>query len=524
MIDRSTENGASSFPSIVSASITFVLCLVVAVACEVQTDPTVLRVGTDVDAENLDPRIMRNTTGYRVANLLYDGLVELDSTLTPTPSLAQSWERPTATRWVFRLRDGVRFHDGSNVTADDVVYTFETILDPALRSPARNLYVPIARVEALDAQTVEFSLSRPYAPFLTYLDVGIVPRHLAESGHDLASEPVGSGPYRMVTWNKGNRIDLEAYDTHWGGAPSVRRVQILVVPDNTARAQAFEAGDLDIIQSPLAPRDVRRLVESGRFASWIRPGIAVTYLNFNTASPLLSDRRLRRAIAHLIDQETIVDGIYEGMDTRALSIFGPTSWAFAPDVRQPTFDPAAGTSVLERLGWRDSDGDGVRERHGERLSLRLGTHSEDVNRVQTIEYLQNAFAGHGIETSVEISDWPSFSARRDAGDYDIILLGWTQLVDPDRVTFEQLHSTGGLNWGRYQNPRLDTLLERGRTMQERETRATVYRDVARIIAEDVPYFIVSHQGYQIFYTRALTGFGATPRGDLRSLTKSSLTR
>jgi peptide/nickel transport system substrate-binding protein len=491
-------------------------------ACEEPIAENVVRVGTDVDAETLDPRLARNTTDYRLDNLLYDGLVQLDSALQPVPDLAESWEHPNPTTWVFRLREGARFHDGSPVSAEDVVYTFETILDPALRAPARNLYVPINKIEAVDDRTVRFILVAPYAPLLSYLDMGIVPKHLAEAGHDLSSRPVGSGPYRLARWEKGSRIVLEANADHWSGTPQIEAIDVVLVPDNTARAQAFEAGDLDVIQSPLAPQDIVRLADDGRFTRRIELGIATTYLNFNTAVPLLADPRLRRALSMLVDQETIIGQIYEGIDETATSILLPNWWSYADDVEQPSYDPEEARRLLAELGWRDSDGDGVRDKSGQRLAVRLGTHSEDVNRVQTVEFLQNTFAQHGVATTIEISDWPSFAARRDAGDYEIILLGWTQLMDPDRATFEQLHSTGGLNWGRYRSGRLDGLLERGRSAQSQEDRAAAYREAARLIADEVPYYILSYQGYQVFYDPRIEGFEPNPRGMLRSLSRSRL--
>jgi peptide/nickel transport system substrate-binding protein len=495
----------------------------VCTSCGASPPSTVVRVGADVDAENLDPRLQRNTTGYRVVDLLYDGLVHLDTTLQPQPDLAESWERVTPTTWDFHLHPNARFHDGTPVTSDDVVYTFDSIRDPAFRAPQRMLYEPIERVEALDEHTVRVTLRHPYAPFLSYMDMGIVPRHVADTS-DLGMHPVGSGPYRLQRWDKGNRIVLAADSNHWSGVPAVPEIQFIIVPDNTARAQAMEAGGLDLIQSPLAPQDVKRLVRDARFVHRLQYGVALTYLNFNTARPILRDPRMRRALAMLVDQETIIDQIYERTDTIATSILAPGSWAYSSAIHQPTYDPEGAVSLLHTIGWSDSDGDGILDRGGQRLTVSLGTHSEDVNRVQTVEFLQNSFTAHGVQTEVWISDWPSFSSRRDAGDYDIILLGWTQLVDPDRAMFEQLHSSGGLNWGRYRNARLDSLLDRGRFLQDRAHRTVVYREAASIIAKEVPYYILSHQQYQVFTVPAITDFQVDPRGLLCSLANVTLRR
>jgi peptide/nickel transport system substrate-binding protein len=486
-------------------------------ACAAPPEENRLRIGADVDAGSLDPRLMRDTTSYRVVDLLYDGLVRLDRDLLPTPGLATHWENPGPTRFVFHLRENARFHDGTPVTPEDVVHTFESVLDEAFGAPLRALYEPIASVEATDVRTVTFTLRAPYAPLLRYLDLGIVPRHAS----DLGTRPVGSGPYRLERWERGSKIVLAAHSEFWGERPEIAAIELVIVPDNTARAQAFEAGDLDLIQSPLSPQDINRLEAEGRLQRHVENALAFTYLNFNTGREPLSDPSVRRAIAMLVDQETILDEIYENVDERASSILLP-AWRIEASRSQPEYDPDGADSLLRELGFRDEDGDGILERNGRKLALELGTHSEDVNRIQTVEYLQNVFRRHGIDARVRISDWPSFSIRRDAGDYDAILLGWTQLVDPDRATYDQLHSKGGLNWGSYRNPRLDEILEKGRSTLDDEARAEIYRNVAAIVAEDVPYFVLSYQGYHLFATPRLSGFVADPRGMLRGLVNARL--
>jgi len=487
--------------------------LAVACACQAPTRDFV-RVGADVDAGSLDPRLMRDTTAYRVVDLLYDGLVRLDASTTPVPALATHWEQVDDVTWTFVLRQGVRFHDGSPFTAADVVHTFETLLDPSFGAPLRSLFAPIVAVEAGDAHTVTFTLAHPYAPLLSYLDVGIVP----EAGGDA----IGTGPYRLAHRERGSSIVLEANGSHWDGTPEIGRVEFLVVPDNTSRAQAFEAGDLDIVQSPLAPLDVNRLANDERHQAFVIDGLAITYFNFNQRRAPLDDPNIRRALAMLIDQESIVGRIYEGADRIASSVLLPSSWAHASQMQQPRFDPEAADRLLDEAGYRDTDGDGLRDKDGRPLSIEIGTHSEDASRVQTVELLQQTLRDHGISAELRISDWPSFSVRRDASDFDLILLGWTQLVDPDRVLYEQLHSTGGLNWGGFDNERFDTLVDEARQARSREARASLYGEAAGIVATELPYFVLSYQGYQLFATSRLSGYEPDRRGMLRSLTTSRL--
>jgi len=474
-------------------------------------------VGTDVDAGTLDSRLARDTTAARVADLIYAGLVHLNPQLEAEPDMAQSWENPDPQTWIFKLRPGLTFSDGSPLTSADVVYTFETLTDQDFNAPRRGLYTPISKVTAVDETTVQFDLSAPYAPLLSYMDIGIVPKALAESGHDLALEPVGSGPMKLVSWNRGNEIVLEPNPNYWAGTAGVDGLTLKVIGDNSARAQAFEAGDLNVIQSPLSPQDIARLEKDDRFGNAILAGLGVTYLNINTADPLLSDPKMRKAVAMLVDQETIVNDLYQGADQVVSSVILPSSWAYDPSIKQPGFDPEGAVAIFNELGWKDSDGDGLLDKDGENLEITLATHSEDPNRVQAIEFLQAVFQSAGVDAKTYISDWPSFfSGHVQSKEYQIALLGWLNIVDPDRLMYSQFKTDGAFNWGGYSNAEVDALVEEGRSSLEQDARTKAYRKAAAIVAEELPYYIISAQGYQLFYDKSIE-VDATPLGTLRGL-------
>ncbi len=475
-------------------------------------------VGTDVDAGTLDPRLTRDTTAYRTTDLIYSGLVHLTPTLEPKPDLAESWQTPDPKTWIFKLRAGLKFSDGAPLTADDVAFTFTTLLNPATNAPMRALYIPIASVEALDPQTVKFTLSAPYAPLLTYLDLGIVPKKLVEAGHDLNTKPVGAGPMKLVSWARGSEIALEANPNYWAGAPKVARLNLKIIGDNSSRAQAFEAGDLDAIQSPLSPQDIARLAKDSRFGNVISAGLGVTYLNFNAKDPLLADPKMRKAFAMLVDQKTIVGEIYQGADQIANSIILPSSWAYSAEIKQPGFDVKGAVALFNQLGWRKNSA-GILEKDGKPLTITLATHSEDPNRVQTLEFMQAIFKEAGVDAKTRISDWPSFSTNYvQKSQHQIALLGWLNITDPDRLLFAQLTTNGSTNWGGYSNPDVDVALQAGRSALDQAARAAAYRKAATILADELPYYIISAQGYQLFHSKKLPiTVQATPRGNLRGL-------
>src|SRR5262245_35970776 len=175
-----------------------------------------LRVGLDVDADTLDPRLSKNTSGFRIKELAFNGLVSISPDYSPAPDLAEKWDNPDDKTWVFHLRQGVKFHDGSNVTANDVKYTYESVLDPSFNSPARSFYLSVDKVAATDGNTVTFTLKEPFAPFLSYMDLAIVPQ-AAGSKPDFGTKPIGSGPFKVDTWNTGDSIDLSAFEGFYGG-------------------------------------------------------------------------------------------------------------------------------------------------------------------------------------------------------------------------------------------------------------------------------------------------------------------
>lgn len=478
-----------------------------------------LVVGTDIDAGTLDPRLARDSTAYRVADLVYAGLVHITPKLEPVPDLAESWETPDPQTFIFKLRPGLKFSDGSPLTADDVVFTYTTLLNPEFSSPIRALFTPVKAVVAIDPQTVKFELAAPYAPLLSYLDVGIISKKAAESGQDISTKPVGAGPMKLASWNRGSDIALEANPGYWRGAPAVEKVTLKVIGDNSARAQAFEAGDLDVIQSPLSPQDVTRLTADDRFNNVTMAGLGITYLHFNTKDPLLADPKMRQAFSMLVDQQTIVNDIYQGVDQVASSMILPSSWAYSPEIKQPTFDVEGAVKLFNELGWKDSNGDGILDKDGKPLTITLATHSEDPNRVQALEFLQAVFQQAGVETKAQISDWPSFSTNYvQQGKHQIALLGWLNIIDPDRLMYAQLTTGGPTNWGGYSNPEIDALLNEGRSTLDQAKRIDVYQKAATILAKDLPYYVISDQGYQLFYQKDLsTQVQATPRGYLRGL-------
>jgi peptide/nickel transport system substrate-binding protein len=477
-----------------------------------------IKVGMDVDAGTMDPRLSKDTTSKRVSELVYDGLIRLSDKLVPEPALATKWENPDPTTWIFTLRKDVKFHDGEPFTAEDVKYTYDSLIDPNFKAPYASTYEPIKSVEVISEDQVKFILKQPSAPLLSFLDIGIVPKHIGEKNDtSLSSTPIGTGPYKMVKWDKNSKISFEANDSYWNGKPKTKKITYFVIPDNSTRVASLESGDIDLVHSPLSPQDIQRIKDNDKFDVKETQGLGFTYLNFNQKSPILSDLKVRQAISYLVNKDVISKDIYQSMDKPGKSPLIPPSWAYDDSIAGFSYNPEKAKSLFKEAGWEDSNGDGILDKNGKKLTITLSTHSEDPNRIQTVEFLQNEFTKFGVKTEVKTSEWPTFSAALDQGNFDIALVGWLNLVDPDKAFYNPFHTKGGSNYGKYSNPTVDSLIEKGRTTLDQKERTKIYQEAAKIVTDEVAYDVLLYQGYVAMYNKNLTGFNIHPSGSFYGL-------
>ncbi|HYF82175.1 MAG TPA: ABC transporter substrate-binding protein [Clostridia bacterium] len=475
-----------------------------------------IKIAVDVDPNTLDPRLQTNVSVVRVGELVFSGLVELNEKLEPQPCLAESWEQKDATTLIFHLKKDVKWHDGTAFTAADVKYTFDTILDKDFGSAARSRYVPIKEILTPDDYTVQFNMSEPYAPLLTYMDHKIVPQS-AKDNPGFAENPIGTGPYKFVSWSKNSVIKLTANDSYFGGTPATKNIEVHTIPDNTTRVSALEAGDVDFIHSPLSPQDVPRMKQEDKVVVYQANGLGVTFVNFNHQSEILKDKNVRIGLAYMIDKDTISKDIYQGMDTPANGPVLPASWAYSADIKDYPYDPAKGLQVLSDAGWKDTNGDGILDKDGKKLTVRLSTHTEDPNRVQAIEYIQNTLASNGIDAQVSTYEWATLSADFTAGNYDIAIAGLLNITDPDRGMYIQFHTGGGQNYGKYSYPEMDALLDKGRTTSDQSERAKIYQQTAQMINDEVMWKTLVFQGYIVMYNKNLEGYTPMPSGQISAM-------
>ena len=475
----------------------------------------IIRVGLDVDINMLDPRLSTGTGNQRVIEQLFDGLIDLDINLNPVPVLATSWENPDELTWIFHLREGVQFSNGQPFGAEDVKFTFLSIIDPDFAAPIRGLFNWIESIDIIDDYTVQFNLLFPFAPILSVMDRGIVPRN-ADEMDDFGMNPVGTGAYRLVNLTRNVSALVEANPLYWREQPATESIEFFIIPDNTTRVAALEAGDIDLVHSPLSPMDIARLRDDNRFVVEEMSGRALTFLNFNQQAEVLREREVRQAIAHMIDRDTIANHIYRGMDAPASSGLLPGTWSWSADVQNFPFDPARGQEILEEAGFT-MGGDGFFQRDGQTLTVNLSTHTEDPNRIQAIEFIQSTLMAHGIDARVSTAEWATFFATVAGGTYEIALLGLTNIVDPDRYFYLRFRTGAANNEGGFSNAQLDAYVDEARRVSDTARRAELYQRAAQIVNDEVAHHVLLHQGYIVMHTVDLLDFDPMPTGSFRNL-------
>ena len=469
----------------------------------------------------LDPRFATDAYSERIAHLLYGSLVRVDAAFQVAPELAERWEQPDPLTYRFLLRRGVRFHDGRELTAEDVRYTFASILDPATASPHRAIYDMIDRITVRGPYEIEFHLTAPHAPFLVNMVRGIVPAHLAQAaGRDFGRRPVGSGPFRLMRWAPDERVELAAFADYYAGAPKIPGIIIKIVPDETIRLLEAQKGNLDLVQNALPIETLPLLEADGRFRVLEAPSTTYTYLGLNLRDARLADRRVRQALAHAIDRPTIIRELLRGRATEATGLLAPGHWAYEPAVARYPYDPGRARALLDAAGLADPDGDGPKFRTS--FSFKT-SQNEQARRIA--EVMQQQLAGVGVEMTIRSYEWGTFYADIKSGNFELYTLSWVGIVEPD-IYYEVFHSASmppaGSNRGGYRNPAVDRLAERGRLTADPIERRGIYAELQRIVAEDLPYVSLWYPNNVVMLKRRVEDFVPSPSGDWRSLVKTSL--
>ena len=459
-----------------------------------------LVIGMGADAKSLDPHASNDNPSSNVRVQIYDRLMDLDDDGVPQPMLAESWERPDDTTIIFHLRKGVKFHNGDEMKASDVKFSLER----ALKSPeVSHILTGIKSVDVVDDYTVKVTTEKPMAAILNNLShttIAILSeKATTEAGDKFGQNPIGTGPYKFVSWQSGDRITLEAFPDYWRGEAPIKNIVFRNIVEETNRTIGLETGELDVIYE-IFGMDKTKLKEDDRFNFIEGPQVSMTYLGFNMKKAPYDNPKVREAISYAIDQKPIIDTVFLGGGEAANSIIGPNIWGYY-DVEKYTQDIAKAKALLAEAGYPNG------------FKAKIWVNDNPVRR-DTAVILQDQLKQIGIDLTIETVEWAAFLDGTARGDHEMYLLGWgTVTRDPDYGMYELISSsTMGAAGNRsfYSNPEVDKLLEAGKTELDPEKRKEIYKEIQEIVRKDLPMYMIVYPLNNVVTKKDIKNFKLDP--------------
>ena len=494
------------------APLTTLALLLALVACGDRTGDgggTVI-IGAAADADAVLPGLAGGVQGRVVTELLFDRFADLGPALQTVgdggflPRLAERWTWGADSLTItFHIDPDARWHDDTPVTADDAVFTFGLLMDPALASRMAADMAGIDSVTASGAQDVVVHFAQRSAEQFYQATLMVpLPRHIYGSipagdlrTHAAAQAPVGSGRFRFVSWEPRVRLELAAVDGHARGRPSLDRVIFTPSPDPTSGLARVWAGDTDVWE-PLPPNDLADAAQHAHVRVITGPGFDYGFLAFNfrdarneaRAHPLFSDRAMRRAITMAVDRDALRRAVFDSLAVNGLGPFVRAQITADTTIRQIPFDRDAAAALLDSLGWRTIGADGIRRRGAQRLSFAILVPSSSTVRNRAAVLLQDQLRQVGVDVRIEGMEFQTFFDRVAQGRFDAVISGWRTTPSPRglRGTWGGAAITGGSrqNAGRYENPEFDAAVLAGLGALDPAERSARLSGAFQIITDD----------------------------------------
>ncbi|OLS36871.1 glutathione ABC transporter substrate-binding protein [Bacillus sp. MRMR6] len=447
---------------------------------------------TPSDAPTLDPHGKNDTATTNVTTQIFDRLTEYAEDGSVVPSLATEFKNIDDTTWEFKLREGVKFHDGSDFTAEAVKLTIDRIIDPEFASPRAVVLNMIEEVIIVDDYTVQFKTKFPFAPLPAHLahNAGsiIAPSAIKEEqsgGKKVDENPIGSGPFKLNTWNRGAEILLDKFEDHWNGAATVDTVKVIVVPEQATRVAMLETGEANVML--IGSSDVTRVEAMDQVEIDRVSGTRMDYVSFNLNKAPFDNMKVRQAIAMAINKDDVVQGILDGQGVAAIGPLAPTVVGNFQGLTPLPYDVDGAKKLLAEAG------------HADGFKTTLFVNEGSKERADIAELVQAQLAPLGIEVSIEIIEWGAFLDKTAAGEHEMFILGWTTVTgDADYGLYALFHSSQFGSPGNrsfYKNERVDELLDTARSEADQEKRNAAYKEISEILVEEVPMVYLQHPDF-----------------------------
>lgn len=486
-------------------SITIFLALFISLGGAQERGGTLVA-GWAQDPVGLDPHVTSARSSVAILENVLDNLVSVTAEGELEPALAESWEvSEDGLTWTFNLRDGVMFSNGRPLTAEDVVYTYERILDPETGSGNAYLLDSVASITAPDESTVVFELEEANAVLLNNLasskQLGIIARESVEEG-TINTQPIGTGPFKITDFQPGVKVMLERNENYWKeGLPYLDAIDIRIIPDESVRRTALVSGDIDWTIS-VPGQSVEELKARDDIIVDEVPAGAYWYIGVNTEREPLNDPRVRQAISYALNRENIAEAATFGnAEPTQDPIPSSSTWNYGYAPYEQNLERAR--ELLSEAGVPD----------GFELEIMPTTQFEESVRIAQV--LQAELANLGIQADIRTLEWAEWLEEQGAGNYDTYVCSWNGGTDPEDYFYAQ-HKTGEVfNFTGYSNPTVDELLEEGRVTQDFDARKEIYAEINQQIVDDAPYIYLYNPLEINAYQTYVQGYNTRPDQDIR---------
>jgi len=479
-----------------------------------EVHPATFTDASTADAVSFHPYLTTDTASSSYQGLVYAGglMRRNPDTLALEPDMAR--EMPAISEdgrtFTFRLRDDLKWSDGTPLTADDFKWTYDKAMDPANGFPYREQFSFIESYEAPDPLTIRVTVKERFAPALEGVDfVTPLPRHIwanldwsdPEKNPEIMHPSVASGPFKLKEWVRDQYAIFEANETYHRGKPKIDTYVVRIVPDQTVAFELLKKGEVDTADVGFADYQALKQLDNVNVYEWWPAAGNWSYVGFNLRKPALQDVHLRHALAYAVDRQALIDGVMQGLAQPLYSAYPSTSWAYNPDVPRYDFNLEQAKQELQAAGY-EIGSDGLARKDGQPLTLRLlfgPNTSRERERIATI--LQNNWRQIGVQVEIQGLEWATFldTIQKPPFDWDLVIGGWASTLDPHWMV--QIWSQQGipeLNMVNYVNPQIEDLFKQGAIPFDQAERKPYYDQIQRILAEDSPYIF-------LFFSKTFTG-------------------
>ncbi len=477
-----------------------------------------LIIARSTDALTLDPGYAYSEGEIDLMYHMFDGLVKFkNADLEVEPALAETWDTSEdGTEWVFHLRQGVKFHDGTDFNADAVVFSFSRLIDENHPFYGMGDYSyfdyllgdAIKSVETVDDYTVKFTLNDKFAPFLTYMgyysEFIVSPTAVEKYGQEFFKNPVGTGPFKFSEWKKDEYVSMTANKDYWGDVPQIDTLIWKVVPDDSTRLMELETGTVQAVKS-IPPNQLEKVKSNDALIFEQVAGANIFYLAFNVTKEPFNNPLLRKAVSYAIDVPSLVASSYEGLATAAINPMPPTVFGWNNSIEGYTYNPEKAKQLLAEAGYPN----------GITVDLNTFTGARPyISRpLDAAEIIKANCAECGITVNIVTLEWGDHKTTLDNLEHDMGFIGWYDIPYPANFLSTMLLDGSNTGWA---PQTVVDLTQKALSTYDRDEQSAYYKEVQQLVFEDTPLLPIAHSDYTIAYSKDIEGLELTVTGDINA--------